>query len=576
MNLIALITTAASALLGTYLLGYLVLRACTRFNDPECWAFSGISGIALLAGIAFAAFGCSTFSRLAYVGPTVMLAVLSIMVLRRRRRPLFPQRPPAWLLAGITLWLALLCVQLISLVYTGAFWYGDWWMHYDIAQFYLGLRDPHVRYFGMYTIVSRPPLFNLAATFYLAVFGNSFAVYQVVSLIPGLAVLGPLILLARPKRASLLVALVALNPYLVNQLLYPWPKLLASALVLAGLSCYLAYRSTTDVVKRSYLIGSGIWIGLAILTHTSTVIYAIGMAIDYLWLHRRNLRHALAVSFVVVAPAVGVMAPWLIWSAHLYGPAAIITSTPTVAATGRSVSPVGWAWDRLSTMVGTLFPIPAVMLVGLVTHVPARIAAYVWSPLRDAWLRSYYSMLPGAFTYTLTACVCVYLWLRRRRRPVHHGLPLLLINTLAVTGFLGGILLQPGLNAQGVAGEGMAPLVLLFLVVAVAVIEELGPRLRWVVLSLTALEFLATRGVHTMILALGLFNGMDEGNLKLKQQYQLLFARDVVGGAWPLVSAVAILAYVVLFHVAWASEDMDAAPVVPGSPKRTAEAGYGI
>ena len=44
-------------------------------------------------------------------------------------------------MGGCVLWLALLCMQLMLPIYTGADFYGDWWMHFDTSQFYLGLRD---------------------------------------------------------------------------------------------------------------------------------------------------------------------------------------------------------------------------------------------------------------------------------------------------------------------------------------------------------------------------------------------------------------------------------------------------
>jgi hypothetical protein len=108
-------------------------------------------------------------------------------------------------------------------------------MHFDIAQIFLGLQKTDTVYFGTYNVTSRTPLFNLFSSYYLALLENSFAVYQITAILPGvfLTLLIPLFL--RPSLIPLAFFPVAFSPYLSNMITYPWPKVLATVYILTGI-----------------------------------------------------------------------------------------------------------------------------------------------------------------------------------------------------------------------------------------------------------------------------------------------------------------------------------------------------
>lgn len=78
-------------------------------------------------------------------------------------------------------YLSMLCLQTSMNDYGGAFWYGDWYMHYDISLFYSGVGSAdNVAYFG-YTFISRTPLLNLISAYFMRLFGSNFYIFQIVS-----------------------------------------------------------------------------------------------------------------------------------------------------------------------------------------------------------------------------------------------------------------------------------------------------------------------------------------------------------------------------------------------------------
>ncbi|MFM7788590.1 MAG: hypothetical protein ACKO90_10745, partial [Microcystis panniformis] len=136
------------------------------------------------------------------------------------------------------------------------------------AQIFLGLQKTDTVYFGTYNVTSRTPLFNLFSSYYLALLANSFAVYQITAILPGvfLTLLIPLFL--RPSLIPLAFFLVAFSPYLSSMITYPWPKVLATVYILTSIYFYLDLRNNprTRVYSLSG-IGCGVSWGLAFLSH---------------------------------------------------------------------------------------------------------------------------------------------------------------------------------------------------------------------------------------------------------------------------------------------------------------------
>ena len=221
MSVFFLLAVAVSAFILTFATGFIVLRAVTAFSTEECWAFSGAAGCTVLATIAAGIFLVHQFDRIYYVGALIAILLLCMMIIKLRKIPIPLTRPPRWIAYILLFWVVLISFQCITPVYTGAFMYGDWWMHYDIALFFKGLRPLDTEYFGAYGIPSRTPFFNLFATYFLALFNDQFAVYQMVTVIPGIALIG--VLLAFTHKTNVALFLLFSSPFLVTMMLYPWP-----------------------------------------------------------------------------------------------------------------------------------------------------------------------------------------------------------------------------------------------------------------------------------------------------------------------------------------------------------------
>ena len=529
MNAILLMAIALSAFIITFASGFLILRAATFFSHAECWAFSGAAGCALLSTIAFAAFLIHTSHPAFVLVSLAPVMLLCLWVIRLRRFLIFPFSLPFWMPYVFVFWLGLIAFQCITPVYGGAFMYGDWWMHFDIAQFYLGLRPPDVHYFDVYGIPSRTPLFNLYSAYFLAIFGNQFAVYQVVAIIPGIALIGAAASLVSSRKAVIMLILFFLNPFMVTMMLYPWPKVLAAAYVLASLYFYIRWGSEPQPGPRlAYLSAWALGLGLAILAHSAAVLYALGIFLDAVF-RRRSRATPVSHLFLAALVTACVIAPWLFWSMRAFGPLAWWYASPTGVTRPDVFSSLWWV-ERGQNLAGTLLPLRALEALG--GHMRNQ---WLWW---NAWLRFYYAVLPGACTLTVKVLLCTQL---RRHFDAVRTLPLRIFGIVIVIAFLGTILLEPGANSNGLAGENMTVIVALALIVAAHVVGACSLREQRLIAVVAAMEFLVSRGIHTLWDAQ---QSMPVGaNLDLKEQNRLLFARDVVGPGWIVFACILIAGY---------------------------------
>jgi hypothetical protein len=529
MNALILITIAALALVQTFAIGFLALRAWTRLSQEMCWNFSGAAGCALIGMIALLVFLAGQTNAWLYLGGyTLIFAICATIAYRRSRLSL---APPPWLAQAWLFWILLLCAQLIVPIYGGAFMFGDWWMHYDIAQFYLGLRPLDTLYLGRYTIPSRTPLFNLFASFFLGSYNNSFAVYQVTAIIPGVALLGTVVPLLDKRALRLGLALVIFNPFLVTMSLYPWPKVLTATCILTSLYYFTRWDMAHDRRDWRSLIGWGVWTGFAIFTHSSAVFYALGALVVYVWHRRHRPFAAIARGTIAFAVACSALAPWLLWVWSTYGIATLWNSSPTAVAQTAALLSNEWWVDRIRNLSGTMLPI-----------VFALAPSMERMQLLDVVLRFYYGVLPGACTIVILN-VC-WRWLRQSDRP-RLPVPFGIFASVAATGLAGGVLLQPGANSMGLVAESMAPIVLIVLIVAASMLNATPSRVQRMTLIALACEFVLIRGVHTMTAALFMTPSADP-NWDLKAQHSLTFARDTLGSAWIAAAVMLLIAFLLL------------------------------
>lgn len=526
-----LLLIAAIILILTVITGFLVLLAGTTLGIEDCWALSGAAGCAIVALIAFVAFLTNQTNRLFCLGALLALILACVITIRYRKRDA-PFVLPRWIMFVLVLWAVHICVEFTTPLFRGAFSYGDWWMHFDISLFYLGVRPGDIQYFGQYTIPSRTPLFNLFSSYYLAIFHREFFVYQIASLVPGVALFGVLSRFFERRLLGTALFLYMFNPYLSKMILVPWPKILAATYTLAAIYLYMKWQAQSARSSQG-IPGWSICLGFAVLTHSASILYVLAIFLDYCvssGLRKRTVTN-LAIAGAVVVACLG---PWLLWVTMAYGVKSVWTSSPTAVAQSGILS-AGWFGDRVITIVGTLLPLP---LMSLGSNFQAR---YVW----DSWLRLYYGVLPGACTITGTALL-LRSWRRQQRFPTWSVARL--FGIITVVGFVGGILLQPGRQLLGIAQESMAPIVLLALIMMTAVLDTLPPIQYRVVLAFIGLEFILSRGLHMIDLALS-STPSDDVNLLLKQQHHLTFVRDIIGPAWVAFALAGITGYILIAYL---------------------------
>ena len=339
------------SLILTFFLGYLSLRSITNLSVKESLAIAGGWGCALQGAIAFLGFTLGLSGRLFFlsvycsllilflgllIGKTLLkesqliadntLSIIAVIFQKKHEiiEILFPRsywhKSNFLVYLLLIYWFALVSVQLCVPIYSGSDWYGDWWMHYDIAQFYLGEKAGNTIYFGAYTVTSRTPLFNLFVSYYLGFWGDGFSVYQLVATLPSIFFLTVIPLFLDAKKVILAIILMALNPYMNHMTIFPWPKILTSLYIIAGIYFYLQIRKKAESrFFTSTGLYCGISLGLAILGHPSALIYVIAIAIDNLWLNRDKILTVIRQLTLPLVSTFAVLLPWILWGVNRYG-----------------------------------------------------------------------------------------------------------------------------------------------------------------------------------------------------------------------------------------------------------------
>jgi hypothetical protein len=286
--------------------------------------------------------------------------------------------PPAlWtVVAGV----AALTLGLEAVVphYGVAFFYYDWWMHFDLAGFYRAPADFGRVYEEGATITSRTPLFHLLGGLALALFGPRFSIFQVLTAAVGWLWVLPFARLAlRLSRAPVvpLVALVGLSPLVLFSHTYAWPKGLVAFFLLLAVDRALTLREAA-ATPGTLAVQLGLAGGAAILAHNGFVGYLLPLYALLAWdaWRGRGRWRNFAVAGLTAAL---VLAPWYAWAGAQYGWHAALLGYPrppsaSVLAWGldhlvilaTAILPVGFVVDRLT---GSMDPLQGVFLVYLGT-----------------------------------------------------------------------------------------------------------------------------------------------------------------------------------------------------------------
>ena len=566
MMMLQLFLLALTALILTFTLGYISLRAITNLTVKECLALAGSWGIALQGAIAFIGFLLSLSERNFFLLITLGLLTIFLVLFWQKNIRKEPQNLPInnvqisggifqeingvadviflrqvfdrnyyWLYPLIGFWLTLVGIQLCIPLYSGAGWFGDWWYHYDIARVYLGKQATDTIYFG-YTVTSRTPLFNLFASYYLEVFGDQFSTYQLISTLPTIFLLTTIPLLIPSKQVTLAMTLVALNPYINNVTIFPWPKILTTLYLVAGIYFYLDVRKKTSpsFLSQSALY-CGMSLGLAILSHPSALIYVGVIVLDNIWLNRRSFTNLFNQLGFPLFIAFTVLVPWVLWGISEYGITKFFHSASNTIGNATILSRL---IDALKNAIFTLEPyllFNNFFNINDILHINTEIT-YIdkW----DSWLLLYYDILPGTLTFTVCSLL-IFKGIKQylQKVPLQSILPDSLFWGIIIIGFWGGCILQPGTNSAGIVAESMTPIVFLLLLVATGYLYNLSVQLKQFILLMVAGEFLISRGIHLGFLVMGGSNFWDE-NIILKVSHNLVFARDLIGNYWSILIVV--------------------------------------
>jgi len=146
------------------------------------------------------------------------------------------------------------CIQMLLPIYVGGNWFGDWWMHYDEALVFRGERGVETEWFGLYTLASRTPLFNLVGAFLCRSPATTSGAFQLGSTLLNWCFVSALYLVLRDlfgvRAGRIGVVLASLNLWLLHNAWFTWPKMLVVYFLLLGLHFYCGSSNNARASPR--------------------------------------------------------------------------------------------------------------------------------------------------------------------------------------------------------------------------------------------------------------------------------------------------------------------------------------
>ncbi|RMD94216.1 MAG: hypothetical protein D6813_02650 [Calditrichaeota bacterium] len=351
---------------------------------------------------------------------------------------------------------------------------GDWFGHYRLTREFL---THEINAFPL-----RLPLYQFLQGFYLSIigrksFGEDFYSFQLIQVLVSFSFFPIVNLFAKElfqnKRHWSIVLLTSLLPYILIQALIPWPKMLASIYVLLAFYFYIKSRRFPDEPRNFWL--TGLFGGLAILSHWLGLVYFMSIVIDFIWQARRR---GLAKKFIwqKILQWAGLilvlLLPVYLWGLVKFGwRATILANLSILQKSGYDL--FDYLLARIINFFSTFF-FPLSLFIGFVRELP-RLGIH-WLGLVDLssrWISQYLGFLPGNFTISLMTFWGFHLWknkfvkkqINRLMQKMEALWPGAIIFTLASILIM--ILVQPGPITSGVALTGLIPSVVLgFLIFA--------------------------------------------------------------------------------------------------------------
>lgn len=241
------------------------------------------------------------------------------------------------------------CVGWAMLIasYSGGGWTGDWFEHWQRAQFFAEHWPRDFLFLGHYPLTARPPFANVVTAVFLQLTQDDFAHYQLVSTLLSSLVFLPGAMLARyfggdRRTWALLGALLMLNPLFVQNATFAWTKLPAAFFVLTALYFFLRHREAD--APRAALALFSLTLAAGILTHYSTGPYAVMLGGSWLILSWRagkgSTRSSREGGAIVVGG--GLLLTWFGWACIVYGGrGTFFTNTSVTGAHATAASQLG-------------------------------------------------------------------------------------------------------------------------------------------------------------------------------------------------------------------------------------------
>ncbi len=188
----------------------------------------------------------------------------------------------------------------------------------------------------------------------------------------------------------LLLLLLLASPMVIQNLTFPWTKLLAAFFVLLA---WLQLVPGSAPLAGGRLVAAAMALAGGMLTHYSTGPWILALAAAWLTTQRHEFRRPEIRREALIATVVAalLLLTWVGWSVRHYGMAATFTQNSTVAL-GPALSPAARGMSAGGNLLATLSPVP---LIGL-EH-PLLAQTSVWGRLRDGWFILYQQKLWWAF-----------------------------------------------------------------------------------------------------------------------------------------------------------------------------------
>ena len=291
----------------------------------------------------------------------------------------------------------------------GAFWYGDWYMHYDISVYYYNNQIPESVFKFGYDYISRTPMLNILCAYFFKLFDNNdFWVYQILAaFFSSFVFFGVIMFLrtfSRSKFIYLVLSFFVCNFLFLHLLNFLVPKLLPLYFFICAV--YLLKKKLSDYqfifFKTKYIILFSLSITSACFTHLIYMGYFFSLFfIVAIFVLQKKIKFFLKEIFII---SIIFVLPFALWSSKFIktnGSVSLLKSSPQyVLAKENSFT--------LKKIVKSQF------YNVLDTFVPARLFKFMHfeykinNSVKDAYnnlLRLYASTLPGGLGLILTLCL---------------------------------------------------------------------------------------------------------------------------------------------------------------------------